>query len=60
MLFIPDVAWEWYELYSYIEKYPHTAPTFWEQSPRYAEFKRYFLSKKSEYEEAMRQAGEVR
>lgn len=60
MLFIGDTVREWHELYGYIEKFPHTAPEYHEQGMRYMEFKRYFLARKHEYEEAMRHSGEVK
>jgi hypothetical protein len=60
MLFIGESVREWHELYGYIERYPHTAPPYYGQSPRYLEFTRYFLGKKLEFEAAMRHGGEVR
>lgn len=53
MLFIPEVVWEWHDMYCYVEKFPHTAPEFHGQRPRYVEFMRYFLGKKREYEVAI-------
>ena len=47
-------------MYSYVEKYPHTAPEFYGQRPRYVEFMRYFLGKKREYEMVIRHGGEVK
>lgn len=57
MLFVPASAWEFLEQLEYMEKYPHTAPAFHDQNPRFAAAKRYYLSKVSEYADMVKKDG---
>lgn len=51
-LFIPDVAWNFYEEHLYLEKHPHTAPPFHEVRPRFRAFEKYFTSCLQEFRDA--------
>lgn len=47
--FIPSEIWDFLEQLEYLDKYPHTAPAYHDQDPRFANCKRYYLGKVSEY-----------
>lgn len=57
MLFIPRVVWEWYERWTYLQKYPHTAPPYDEQDPRFLAFERYYLGRLNDYRARLQQVG---
>lgn len=48
--FITSNVNEFLEMRSYLEKYPHTAPAFRDQDPRYLAFDRYFTAKVAEFQ----------
>lgn len=48
--FIPASVCEFLERKAYMEKYPHTAPSFDQLGARWREFERYFDGKVDEFE----------
>lgn len=57
--FIPRCVDEFLEMRSYLEKYPHTAPAFRDQDPRYLAFDRYFTGKVNEYQRLLNRTGAI-
>lgn len=59
MLFISRPVWEWFDRWSYLQKFPHTAPPYEDQDPRFLAFERYYLARLSDYRERLEQLGGV-
>lgn len=57
MLFIPETVWEWWERYNYRERFPHTAPRFEEEDPRFLQFERRYLARRGELQLKMKATG---
>lgn len=59
LLFIPPVVHEFLAMREYLETYPHTAPSYRDQDPRYLAFDRYFTGKVNEFRTLMKTTGGV-
>lgn len=52
LLFIPGSVNEYLARRRHLEKYPHTAPAYDDQNPRYVAFDNYYSAKLAEFSES--------
>ena len=57
MLFVGSSVWDWWERYCYLEKFPHTAPPFDKEDPRFLAFKRNYLAQERAFREKVSSTG---